>query len=122
MYSMIEVDNVEKSVRVIEAWHVLSLVLPLYDNEIRATFRLAFGQDLVDLLPKFFMACANESVKKPHKFDEWIDYVGTLHNYTKGIINTLPPPKNIDQDIIRKAREKAEKMANAWLLKEAKNE
>lgn len=116
---MIKVQNKERAIRIVEAWNALSVVLPLYDQEARAAFRAAFGLDMADMIPKFFMDLARHSLGEPEKYEMYVDYLQDLILYTNGEYDEIPKPENARDAQYLEVRVYAEKMVNSWNVKES---
>ena len=117
---MIAVDNKEIAVRTIEAFNAFSTVLPIYDAEARSVFRATFQVDMADLLPEFFRSLALIALKNKKEFDSYLDYFSELIRYVKNERKTIPKPLDANDEIFTSVRTTAEKLLNAWMVKEKK--
>lgn len=115
---MIKTKNKEKAIRLIEVFHTLSVILPIYDEEARALFRASFKVDMADLLPKFFQSLALESIKNDTALNEYLNYFKKLIKYLDGEINEIPKPNNAEDEYFLNIRNQAEKMLNSWKIEE----
>lgn len=111
---MIEVADREKAIRLVEVFHTLSVILPIYDEEARSLFRASFKVDMVDMIPKFFQSLALESLQNPEQFLAYMTYFKKLIKYLDGELNELPKPDNAQDGYFTAIRHEAEKMLNAW--------
>lgn len=117
---MIEVENKERAIRTIESFHLLSIVLPIYDDEARAVFRASFKHDIADLIPDLFRHIALVCVKDQNEFFLYLDFIADLIKYIKGEKNNYPLPEGCREDEQTLARERAIKLINSWNVKNNK--
>ena len=111
---MIEVADKEKAIRLVEVFHTLSVILPIYDDEARALFRASFKVDMADMIPKFFQSLALESIQNPSQFLEYMTYFKKLIKYLDGELDELPKPDNSQDNYFLSVRYQAEKLLNSW--------
>lgn len=119
---MMKVKDIERATRTIEAFNMMAIVLPIYDDEARRVFRASFKVDMADLIPHFFKSLALECIRRPEGFQEYLTYVKRLIEYTEGKGKAIPLPKDADdhtEAYFRDAREAAEKMLRAWAVRQA---
>ena len=76
----------ELSVRTVEAFHALSVVLPIYDEEARHFVRATTKADIATIIPYFFMDLSRLAIKHPGKFNAYLDYICLLY--------TSPSPRD----------------------------
>lgn len=115
---MIKVKDKEKAIRTVEAFNALSVVLPIYDDEAQRVFRASFGIDMAELMPSFFRDLALMSLKNEEGFDSYANYFEELIRYVNKERKEIPKPKNSNDSYFIHLREQAEKLLNAWMVKE----
>lgn len=111
---MIKVKDREKAIRLVEVFHTLSVVLPIYDEEARSLFRATFKVDMADMIPQFFQSLALESFRNPNAFLDYLNYFKDLIKYLEGELDQIPKPGNSDDQYFLNIRNQAIKLMNAW--------
>ena len=119
---MILVKDKERAIRTIEAFNALSVVLPIYDPELRGAFRGAFKIDMYHLLPKFFQDLARLAIRHDTELMMYLDYVEKLIEYIRNPTAKLPVPENAYEAAFTECREEAEMMMNSWYVRTEKKE
>lgn len=111
---MIEAD--ESSIRVVEVFNALSLVLPIYDDEARKVYNGIFGGDIAELIPRFFMDIARASIVDPDSFTTYMNFLYEGINYIRGDRKNMPMFED-DPNYFIEARERAKKVLKQWNVK-----
>lgn len=117
---MILTRSLEQAIRMVEAMNALSAVLPLYDPEMRSSFKAISGQDLARLIPAVFMDLGRACAGHQKAMNQYLDYVEELIHYVRGRTDQLPKP-SMDYDVdtwIRDSRGAAERLVKSWRVVE----
>lgn len=115
---MINVKDRETAIRIVESFNALSVVLPIYDEEARRAFRATFDVDIADLLPEFFRSISRLSISNQSDFELYLNYFAELVKYVKMERDNIPIPNNGNDGYFIQCRDIAEKLLNAWAVKE----
>ena len=98
--------------RILESSLLFADILPIYKEEQRAAFRLAFDQDLTEIIPEFFHDLARFCIKNR---EEALPYIKFIHQSTGYILGLSDKQADIDypMDEIRK---KVQRQLSGWKL------
>ena len=84
------IDNKEFASRTLLCAALLSDVLPIYNEEQRKMFRLAFKQDLTELIPAFFQDLGRFMIKNREESLPYIRFIKEVADYLLGISDDEP--------------------------------
>ena len=115
---MILVKDRERCIRILEAMNALSVVLPIYDPELRGAFRASFKIDLYLLLPKFFKDLTRLEIEHEDEFMGYLTYIEQLINYVRDAKAGLPIPADAREAAFTDCRKEAEMFMKSWNVKE----
>jgi len=98
--------------RLLESSLLFADILPIYMEEQRAAFRLAFDQDLTDIIPEFFHDLARFCIKNR---EDALPYIKFIHQSTGYILGISDKQADIDypMDEIKK---KVQHQLSGWKL------
>ena len=98
--------------RILESSILFSDILPIYMEEQRQAFRLAFDQDLTEIIPEFFHDLARYCIKNRA---EALLYLKFIHESTGYILGIRDKQADIDYPM-EEIRKKVEHQLSGWKL------
>ena len=81
---------------------LFSDILPIYEKEQQAAFRLIFGQDMAEMIPKFFYDLSVQISKTREESTPYLIFLKQSLEHTLGFIDKMPEVDGYPLDKLEK--------------------